>query len=289
MPVSTALDDQLRASLPDLTRAERQLATHVLSHYPVAALGSITQLAKAAAVSTPTVVRLTQKLGYKGYPDFQSALRGEVEAMLMSPIAKHDRWAGGVPDTHILNRFADAVMANLQATLGQIDHAEFDAAAALLADPQRRVFAMGGRITHAMADYFTGLMKVVRPQVTLLANSSSSWPAALLELEPGDVLLVFDIRRYENTVLHLTEMAKGRGAEVILITDRWISPAVAHARHTLCCHIEAPSAWDSTVSLMVLVETLLAAVQQLTWETTEPRMKRMEDLYAETRFFRRTR
>lgn len=289
MPVSTALDDQLRASLPDLTRAERQLATHVLSHYPVAALGSITQLAKAAAVSTPTVVRLTQKLGYKGYPDFQSALRGEVEAMLISPIAKHDRWAGGVPDTHILNRFADAVMANLQATLGQIDHAEFDAAAALLADPQRRVFAMGGRITHAMADYFTGLMKVVRPQVTLLANSSSSWPAALLELEPGDVLLVFDIRRYENTVLHLTEMAKGRGAEVILITDRWISPAVAHARHTLCCHIEAPSAWDSTVSLMVLVETLLAAVQQLTWETTEPRMKRMEDLYAETRFFRRTR
>ena len=289
MPVSIALDDQLRAALSDLTRAERQLATHVLSHYPVAALGSITQLAKAAAVSTPTVVRLTQKLGYKGYPDFQLALRGEVEAMLISPIAKHDRWTGGVPDTHILNRFADAVMANLQATLGQIDHAEFDAAAALLADPARAVFAMGGRITHSMADYFTSLMKVVRPQVTLLANSSSTWPAALLDIKPGDVLLVFDIRRYENAVLQLTEMAKGRGAEVILITDRWISPAVAHARHTLCCHIEAPSAWDSNVSLMVLVETLLAAVQKLTWDQTEPRMKRMEELYAETRFFRRTR
>ena len=289
MPVSIALDDQLRAALSDLTRAERQLATHVLSHYPVAALGSITQLAKAAAVSTPTVVRLTQKLGYKGYPDFQLALRGEVEAMLISPIAKHDRWTGGVPDTHILNRFADAVMANLQATLGQIDHAEFDAAAALLADPARAVFAMGGRITHSMADYFTSLMKVVRPQVTLLANSASTWPAALLDLEPGDVLLVFDIRRYENAVLQLTEMAKGRGAEVILITDRWMSPAVAHARHTLCCHIEVPSAWDSNVSLMVLVETLLAAVQKLTWDQTEPRMKRMEELYTATRFFRRTR
>ena len=35
------LDEQLRTALPDLTRAERQLATHVLSHYPVAALGSI--------------------------------------------------------------------------------------------------------------------------------------------------------------------------------------------------------------------------------------------------------
>jgi DNA-binding MurR/RpiR family transcriptional regulator len=240
-------------------------------------------------VSTPTVVRLAQKLGYKGYPDFQAALRGEVEAMLISPLAKHDRWAGGVPDTHILNRFADAVMTNLQATLGQIDHAEFDAAAKLLADPARHVFAMGGRITHSMADYFTSLMTIVRPQVTLLSDSSSTWQPALLDMRPSDVLLVFDIRRYENAVLQVTEMAKERGAEIVLITDRWISPASAHARHTLACHIEAPSAWDSNVSLMVLVETLLAAVQDLTWDVTEGRMKRLEELYARTRFFRRHR
>lgn len=289
MDARLPLDEQLRTALPDLTRAERQLATHVLSHYPVAALGSITILAKAASVSTPTVVRLAQKLGYRGYPDFQAALRGEVEAMLVSPIAKHDRWAGGVPDTHILNRFADAVMTNLQATLGQIDHAEFDAAAALLADPARHVFAMGGRITHSMADYFTSLMTIVRPEVTLLSDSSSTWQPALLDMRPSDVLLVFDIRRYENAVLQVAEMAKERGAEIVLITDRWISPASAHARHTLACHIEAPSAWDSNVSLMVLVETLLAAVQDLTWDVTEGRMKRLEELYARTRFFRRHR
>ncbi len=289
MDARLPLDEQLRAALPDLTRAERQLATHVLSHYPVAALGSITILAKAASVSTPTVVRLAQKLGYKGYPDFQAALRGEVEAMLVSPLAKHDRWAGGVPNTHILNRFADAVMANLQATLGQVDHAEFDAAARLLADPARHVFAMGGRITHSMADYFTSLMTIVRPEVTLLSDSSSTWQPALLDMQAGDVLLVFDIRRYENAVLQVTEMAKERGAEIVLITDRWISPASAHARHTLACHIEAPSAWDSNVSLMVLVETLLAAVQDLTWDVTEGRMKRLEELYARTRFFRRHR
>ena len=141
------IEEQLRAAMPDLTRAERQLATHVLTHYPVAALGSITVLARSAEVSTPTVVRLCQKLGFKGYPDLQSSLRSEVEAMLVSPLAKHDRWAGGAPDTHILNRFADAVVQNLQATLRQIDHAEFDAAARLLADPGRAVYVIGGRIT----------------------------------------------------------------------------------------------------------------------------------------------
>ena len=289
MDKSMSMDDQLRTALSDLTRAERQLATHILSHYPVAALGSITQLAKAAQVSTPTVVRLAQKLGYRGYPDFQGNLRGEVEAMLVTPLTKHDQRAGRVPDGHLLNRFAEAMVANLQATLNQIDHAAFDAAAALLADPKRRVFAVGGRITHALADYFASLMAVVRPGVTLLSDNSATWPPALLDLAAGDVLLVFDIRRYENVVLQLAEMARGQGAEIVLITDRWISPAAAHATHTFAAHIEAPSAWDSNVTLMVLVETLLAAVQDLTWGITEGRMQRLEDLYARTGFFRRHR
>ena len=282
-------EERIRAAVPDLTRAERQLATHVLRDYPVAALGSIHALARAAGVSGPTVVRLARKLGYRGYSDFQRALRGEVGEMLVSPLAKHDRWAGTAPETHVLNRFADAVVANLQATLGQIAPADFDAAAALLADRNRRLFALGGRITHAHADYLVTLMKVVRSDVTLMSDMSNTWPPALLDMAPGDVLVVFDIRRYENSVLQVAEMAVEQGAEVILVTDRWVSPAAQFARHVLACHIEAPSAWDSTVSILVLVETLLAAVQSLTWAETEPRMKRMESLYERTRFFRRFR
>ena len=289
MDPAVTIEERMRAALPELTRAERQLATHILGHYPVSALGSITALAKAAEVSTPTVVRLVQKLGYKGYPDYQTSLRAEVEAMLVSPLTKHDRWAGGVPDTHVLNRFADQVVANLQATLGQIDHAEFDRAAALLADPARHVFAMGGRITHAMADYFVTLMKAVRPSVTMLSDLSNAWPPALLDMKAGDVLLVFDIRRYENSVLQVAEMAREQGAEIVLITDRWVSPAAMHATHVLPCHIEAPSAWDSTVSILVIVETLLASVQARTWDVTEGRLKRLEELYARSRTFRRGR
>jgi DNA-binding MurR/RpiR family transcriptional regulator len=283
------MDDQLRAALASLTPTERQLATHILSHYPVSALGSITQLAKAANVSTPTVVRLAQKLGYKGYPDFQNSLRGEVEAMLVTPLTKHDQRAGRLPDGHVLNRFAEAVVANMQATLNQIDHDAFDDTARLLADPGRRVFAVGGRITHAVADYFCSLMKVVRGEVTLLSDNPASWPTSLLDMRAGDVLLVFDIRRYENVVLQLAEMAREQGAEIVLVTDPWVSPAAAHARHVFAAHIEAPSAWDSNVVLMVLVETFLAAVQERTWGVTEGRMRRLEELYARTRFFRRHR
>ncbi len=214
-------------------------------------------------------------------------MRAEVEERLVSPLTKHDRWAGGVPDTHILNRFADAVLGNLQATLSQIDHAEFDAVAALMADPSRQIFATGGRITLAMAEYFVTHMKVIRPNVSLMSAVSNAWPPRMLDLKAGDVLLAFDIRRYENNVLQLVEMAAEQGAEVVVITDPWVSPAAAHARYRFSAQIEVPSAWDSTVALQVLIETLMASVQSLTWEETSARMERLEALYARSKFFRK--
>jgi DNA-binding MurR/RpiR family transcriptional regulator len=287
--MSLPIDDQLRAARPTLTPAEIRLVDHILGNYPVTALGSITALALAAQVSKPTVVRLVQKLGFRGYPDFQSHLRAEVEGMLASPLAKHEKWAGRAPEAHILNRFADQVIANLQATLRDINPAEFDAAATLLADRSRRVYVLGGRITQALAQYFGTLLRVVRPEVVVLSDMSNTWPPALLDMKPGDVLAIFDIRRYENSVLQIAELAREQGARVLLFTDRWGSPARAQADITLPCHIEAPSAWDSTITLMVMIETLLAAVQEASWQPTEERLRKLEGLYDRISLFRRLR
>ena len=43
--MTDTIEGRLRTALPDLTRAERQLVTHILRNYPVSALGSITTLA----------------------------------------------------------------------------------------------------------------------------------------------------------------------------------------------------------------------------------------------------
>ena len=47
-PVTVPFDEMLRLALPDLARADRQLASHILTKYPVAALGLITTLVWAA-------------------------------------------------------------------------------------------------------------------------------------------------------------------------------------------------------------------------------------------------
>ena len=283
---SNSIEDLLRLKVETFTRTERNLASYFLRNFPMAMLGSVNQIAKAADVSAPSVVRLAKKLGFSGFQDLQTAVRNELEARLESPLTKHDRWAGGAPDAHILNRFSDAVLANLQKTLAYIDHKQFDQATELMADPSRKVFATGGRITLAMAEYFVTQMKVVRPDVELLLPVSNTWPPAMLEMRAGDILLAFDIRRYENNVLELIELAKDQGAIVILVTDPWVSPAAVHASIRFSAQIEVPSAWDSNVAIQLLVEAMLASVQSLTWQDTSERMAQLEKLYEKARFFR---
>lgn len=288
MPTAArTVSDVIRVRYDSLTRAERRLADRILENYPVSGLGSITTIADHAGVSTPTVARMVQKLGYKGYPEFQSHLHHELEATLSNPIAKHDRWALNAPGTHILNRFADAITANLRDTLSDLDTGTFEECAALLGDRNRSIYFVGGRITGAMAEYFFTHMQVIRPKTTLISTNSSSWPQHVLNMSPGDVVVIFDIRRYEQEMATLAEVAKASGVIIILVTDVWGSPVAKHARHTLRVRIEAPSAWDSSVVILFVVEALIEAVQSATWDKTRERMNSLEELFEQSRLFRR--
>lgn len=281
------VSDVIRGQYETLTRAERQLAESLLDNYPVSGLGSITTVAENAGVSTPTVARMVQKLGYKGYAEFQSHLHHELEATLSNPIAKHDRWAANAPGTHVLNRFAEAIMGNLREALGDIDPQSFDAAAGLLADRKRSVYFAGGRITRAVAEYFFNHMQVIRPQAVMISANSSSWPQYVLNMTEGDVLVIFDIRRYEVEMSTLAELARRRGVEIVLFTDQWVSPIARQARHTFRSRIEAPSAWDSSVVTLFVVEALIEAVQNAAWDETRERIRTLEGLFEQTRLFRK--
>lgn len=281
------ISDRLQRQLDTLTRAERQLAQLILENYPASGLGPITAMAKDAGVSTPTVARMVQKLGFRGYPDFQAELREELKAKGKNPIAKHDTWAEGAPSGHVLNRFTEAVIDNIRHSLSQIEIETFDRACDLLADKKHAVYIVGGRITHTTAEYLFLHMQVIRARVTHIQSTSNAWPHYLLDVEEGDVFVIFDMRRYENNTLKLAELAHKRGARIILFTDQWRSPVHSFADLCFSSRIVVPSAWDSGATTLLLVESLISAVQDLIWEDTRARMETLEDIFDQTRLFRK--
>ncbi len=276
----------IQDNIDELTRSERQLASVLMQDYPMGGLQSITKLAASAAVSTPTVIRMARKLGFDGFPALQDALRGEVAEQIRKPMSKRDAWLAEASAEHPLNRFAEAVWTNMRHTLDRIDTAMFDTVARLLADTGRRVYVVGGRITRSNADYLFNHLQIIRPHVTELGNSPNVWPQYLLDMDENAVLVIFDIRRYEAPLQKLAGLAAERGCSVVLFTDQWGSPIGKSADYTFNALVEAPSSWDSSIAILLIVEALIAEVQTARSDAAKGRIEELESMLSSTRLFR---
>lgn len=270
--------ERIRLGTSKLTPAEHRLAHALLSNYPVAGLSSITEFAKTARVSTPTALRLAKKLGFTGFPAFQAALRGEVQAQLQDPIARHQRWSKDAPDAHVLNRFAAAVMENLRGSLKLVDHRSFDRIADLIADLSHAVHIVGGRITMPLAEYFHTHLHMIRPQVNLVPGQPAAWPQYLLNMKRADVLIAFDVRRYDPRLAEFASLAHERKIRIVLFTDQWMSPIAGIAAHAFPLRIDAPSGWDSNVATLFMIEALIADIVDRRWPETEERVRELEGI-----------
>ncbi|MBP6345872.1 MurR/RpiR family transcriptional regulator [Neisseriaceae bacterium CLB008] len=268
---------RLREDYNAYTPAERKVARVLLNQYPLAGLETIAQLAQKSAASGPTVLRLVAKLGFNGYVAFQEALRAELDAKLQSPLLRRD------PNLMTDNQgFAHGFINNIQQLLQQTaEHlllADFETVVEWLGQPRHRLWIIGGYITGSLAEYFGHHLQAIRPQVSLLRPMPRTWVEHIVDMGKNDVLIVFDIRRYWPELATLVTLAKERKCRIVLITDQWTSPVASQADVVLTAYTEGRSGWDTNVSVMLLIDTLIAALNNRDWEETKSRLQQLENL-----------
>ena len=269
--------EMIHDGLAAFTASERRAARTLLANYPMLGLETVAGFSARCGVSSPTVLRFIARLGFANYADFQRRLREEVEAQLKSPLAKAEPAAGsGKLPSHAA--FASAAAQNIADTFRHMPAGEFDAVVALLADPKRPVHLLGGRFTDAVARYMAAHLRILRPLVHHVDGQPGNWRDRLVDAGRRDVLVVFDIRRYQEDLLAHAEAMAARQSTIVLVTDQWLSPIARLALHVLPTRIEAPSAWDSSAALMVVAEALVAAVTARNWPTVKARIGALETL-----------
>jgi len=269
-----SIAELIRRDLGRLTPNERRAAHRLLADYPVAGLDAVARFGKAAGVSGPTVLRMIAKLGFKSYGTFQMALRAELAARLETPLMK----GGETPGNDRLAVFAEAAIANIRETAANVARNEFDAVVKLLADGSRPAHILGGRFTGPIAEYFVAHLCVLRPRVRSIRGDSHNWLDQMLDIGKRDAVVIFDIRRYSTDIAAFAGKAAKRGATVALFTDQWLSPVSRVARHVLPAHVVAPSVWDSSAGLLLLVEAVLSAVARELGAGARDRLATIEKL-----------
>ena len=284
---SQLVRDLIEQHKSELTPAERRLVPYLKDDSLVIELRSITDLAQAADVSTPTVIRLARKLGFHGFPDMQNAIRSELAERIKQPLAKTDTELATENADHVVNRFTLQVYENINRTIHQLDHDLFDTVAQLLADPKKKIYLRGGKISQSSAYHFFNHLQIIRPNVTMLGASPSVWPQTLLDMDENSVLILFDIRRYEKEIERLALLAASQGVKIVLFTDQWGSPIERIAHSCFRAMVEAPSSWDTTIAINLLVESMVAQIQILSPEQSSERIREMEKMIGVAEIFRK--
>lgn len=263
--------ERIRSEMHRFTPTERKAAQVLLANYPVAGLETVAEFAGRAGVSAPTVLRFVARLDFGGYPEFQRALREELDKQSQSPLAK-GRYAHLPEGDGPYERFRDGLVENLVETFRHFPESEFDAVVETLTDRRRRIHLIGGRFTDSLAVHMAAHLRVIRSGVTHLVGQASNWRDQLIDMGPRDVLVVFDIRRYQDDLHSLAEVAARRGVTVILFTDQWLSPIARFARHVLAARVQVTSRWDSLTAMIGMSEAILASATERSWDEASRRI-----------------
>lgn len=269
--------NRIRTAMDQLSAKERQVARVILAQYPAAGLETTAALSALAKVSGPTVVRFVARLGYASYRDFQSELRQELNAKTASPLTKTQQLSGEGTIGGFVSSVSTIFDEGLRQTFADLPESELEKALELLADPDLKLHLIGGRFSRILADYFALTLQPMRPGVSFYPDAHAAQPA-FLDMRRRDCVVVFDFRRYQADIIALARHARANRARIILITDPWMSPIAELADVVLTARVEAPSQFDSHVSSMAVVETLVAGISQRLGATAADRIRSADSL-----------
>ena len=257
------------------TPTERQLTSVLLADYPFAGLVPIQELSQRALISAPSISRYVSKLGYAGFQEFQQRLLKELKQSRQSPIdlRQDSAIAQGAPLASYLAKVA-ALNAEL---IKHVTPTQFDRICSTLGDPKRRVYMIGGRMSDCIARFFALHLRQIRKDVFHIPSDPENWPEYLLRMRAKDIVLIIDFRRYQTSLATLSERARARRAQTIVITDQWISPAAKAASELVAVPIDSGTLWDSYIPAFTLVETLLVSLAERDWESTKSRIAEWDD------------
>lgn len=211
------LSEIIQKQADRLTPSEQRLVTAVLAQPRQAALATVTDLARGAGVHEATVSRLARKLGFVGYAAFRNALQTEF-LPTEETATRLQRSLQTVAESGVLASLVAEEAAALANLVAHVTEDQIAQAAERMIEARRLyVFARGN--AEALALMMAKRFRRFGRDVHLLTADARSLAEGVLGMGPGDVLLVYALRRAPRPYAALAEHARARGVPVIAISD----------------------------------------------------------------------
>jgi RpiR family murPQ operon transcriptional repressor len=221
-----SVTNKIIARRSQLSQSSRLVADWVIENAAKAAYMTSQELAQEAQVSQSTIVKFTQKIGFKGYSEFKLALSEEIgrkQAISATPLH-----SGIFADDPLAVIAQKLIKAKTEAMIQTTNALSFDAcnqAAQWLSDARTvQIVGIGGSALTAKDLGY----KLLKLGITALTEQDSHVQIAVARtLTEKDVQIAISFSGERKEILVAAEAAKEQGAKVIALS----SPNKSKLRH----------------------------------------------------------
>jgi DNA-binding MurR/RpiR family transcriptional regulator len=267
------------AAAADLAPAERRVAEYFSKAETQIAFLPVGKIAQTLGVSTATVVRTAQALGYAGLPDLKTELQEKALHSWTLPTTRIEHSLDELtPDIEGFTEQSMRICADrIELAARSVPDDDVRHAVQLLGGAARTVIYSNPTF-RSITEYFAhGLRRFGRPAV-LIGRDLGQTPDDLLDLASDDAVLVVAYAQVNPLVETVLDRAREVQAPSVLVTD--VLALALQGRYTVA--LTAPAGdldmFPTATVPLALLETLLLAIGSLDRARTRSALAKRDEL-----------
>lgn len=244
------------------------------------AISSISELAEATGVNPSTLTRLTHKLGYKGFHDFQDVFRRSIASGSDESGPGRTGPSGEMASSELVALIAAEQIRDISATTEKLIGNDIDQICArLMMAPEVRV--LGARHMHGAAITLAYGLSRLRSGVAMLGAADGGLAHALAQLGPQDVVVILSNAPHPRGLLDRVRIVAEQGIGIVTVSDTRDRSLARAAEYALVCEMGSSSFGAGTASVIAALEALLAVMARRLGEDGQIEMQRRERIISE--------
>ncbi|MCX7786119.1 MAG: MurR/RpiR family transcriptional regulator [Spirochaetes bacterium] len=249
--------EKIKDALPSMSPNFRKIASHILDHETSVPFISIHDLSRSLQISTATLVRFAQSLGYRGYQGFKRDLQNEIRQRLQPDDRVSLSKLGSLPEDKRLRKLIQNEHNNLRRTLNNLKLEDLERMIQRVKGA-RRIFVAGFGITQYFACVlYAAFLATQEKDVYLVSGSISNYSQILKRFGAEDVLFLLTFPPYSAEVNHVARVVKDQKGTLYLFTDSANCPVYSDADIVVKCVTHSLVMTNSFVGLVSLIHVFM--------------------------------
>jgi DNA-binding MurR/RpiR family transcriptional regulator len=270
------ISEKIKSKYDSLPKNHRKIADFFINNFDRIPFLNVQELSESTGASVASIVRFSQRSGYKGFSELRDAIAESLQKGL------HNSEIFPLLEKHkikedLLTEVANLDIKNINDTLNQIERKTFNFVIRRISTASR-VFTGGLGISYLLAEILAYQLTQVGIDSSVLRHTHTLFHEQILYLNKNDLIVLFSLPPYSIETVDLARFAGERKIEVIAITNKPASPITFYTKANLIVESRNMLYTNSFSAISVLINAIATSCAVKDKERAKKILKEAEQI-----------